>query len=198
MAPQSTAEQRIHDAALRLFAERGATQLTISELADAAGVARGTVYNNVAEPEALLSRVLALVASEMEARAKQHLASVSDPAERLARGVHLLIRRAHDEPHWGRFLCRFALSEHALQALWTGMMMDEMQEAVKAGRYSLLPEQVRTAIGMIWGVVIAAIYLVLEGHRTFRDASRDAAEFVLRALGVTKKDAQRLAALAGS
>ena len=40
MAPQSTAEQRIHDAALRLFAERGATQLTISELADAAGVAR--------------------------------------------------------------------------------------------------------------------------------------------------------------
>ena len=44
----STAQRRIYKAAVRLFAEKGATQLNVSDLAQEAGVARGTIYNNVA------------------------------------------------------------------------------------------------------------------------------------------------------
>ena len=41
-----TAQDRIQDVALRLFAEKGGTQITVSALAEAAGIARGTVQQH--------------------------------------------------------------------------------------------------------------------------------------------------------
>ncbi|MCY1542913.1 hypothetical protein D9M68_786920 [compost metagenome] len=47
---------------------------------------------------------------------------------------------------------------------------------------------------MIGGVVLTGMLLVLEGHKTWRDAGSDAAELVLRALGIGAKEAQAIAA----
>jgi AcrR family transcriptional regulator len=196
MTGSSSAEARIHEAALRLFAERGATQLTVSELADAAGVARGTVYSNVASTEALLEQVAGRLAAEMHARVAASFGGVDDPALRLAMGIRYFLKRAHDEPAWGRFLCRFALTEPSLHALWTGQAMADVQQGVASERYSLKPEQVTAAMAVVAGTVIASCHLVVEGHRTWRDAGSDAAELVLRALGVPKKEARRLATAA--
>jgi AcrR family transcriptional regulator len=193
MAGSGSAEARIHDAALRLFAERGATQLTVSELADAAGVARGTIYNNVRSPASLLEAVAARLADEMHARVNASFGAVTDPAERLAIGMRLFLKRAHDEPPWGRFLCRFALSEPALQALWAGRAMADLRAGIAAGRYVVEPDQAAAAMSLVAGAAISACYLVLEGHRTWRDAGSDAAELILRGLGVAKKEARRLA-----
>jgi AcrR family transcriptional regulator len=188
----TSAEARIYEAALRLFAERGATQLTVSELADAAGVARGTIYNNVPAPESLLEQVAGKLASEMYTRIAATFGGVDDPALRLAMGVRYFLKRAHEEPHWGRFLCRFALTEPSLQALWSGPAMTGVQTGIALGRYSLRPEQIPAAMSALAGTVVASCYLVVEGHRTWRDAGSDAAELVLRAFGVPNEDARRL------
>jgi len=55
----SPAQTRIHQAALRLFAEKGSNQITVSELAQAAGIARGTIYNNLESPDLLFQSVAA-------------------------------------------------------------------------------------------------------------------------------------------
>jgi AcrR family transcriptional regulator len=193
MTPLNAAEARIHEAAMRLFAEKGSTHLTVSELADAAGVARGTVYNNLQTTDSLLPQVAGRLASEMHGRVEASFGAIDDPAHRLANGIRYFVRRAHDEPAWGRFLCRFALTEPSLQALWTGPALVDLQAGLAAGRYSIRPEQVPSAVSLVAGTVAASLYLVLEGHRTWRDAGSDAAEFVLRALGVSKKEARRLA-----
>ncbi|WP_139042661.1 helix-turn-helix domain-containing protein, partial [Aequoribacter fuscus] len=39
-----TSQKRIHAAAIRLFAETGAQKISIRDLAEEAGVARGTIY----------------------------------------------------------------------------------------------------------------------------------------------------------
>ena len=59
MAALNPAQQRIHAAALKLFAERGVTQVNVSDLAQAAGVARGTIYNNLSNPDGLFEEVAA-------------------------------------------------------------------------------------------------------------------------------------------
>ena len=51
------AQRRIHDAAIRLFAEQGNHRVSVSDLAQAAGVARGTIYNNIETPEYLFEQV---------------------------------------------------------------------------------------------------------------------------------------------
>ncbi|MBV7522416.1 hypothetical protein [Ensifer sp. ENS12] len=46
---------------------------------------------------------------------------------------------------------------------------------------------------MIAGTSIAAVLLVLQGHRTWADGGSDAAEFVLQALEIEPEEARRIA-----
>ena len=188
-------QNRIHDAALRLFAEKGSTQLSVRELADAAGLARGTIYNHYGSLEALFEKVAAAVVFEMQQRLSHLLGETEEPATQLALSMRATVRRAHDEPHWGRFINRFGVSEPTLQMIWNGPLMDNLQHGVAKGRYDLSSDQIPAAGAHIGGSLLAAMLLVLEGHRTWRAASSDVAELSLRALGLSRAEAQRLAAL---
>jgi AcrR family transcriptional regulator len=188
-------QQRIHEAALRLFADKGSTQLSVRELADAAGLARGTIYNYYGSLEALFEKVAAGVVLEMQQRVSNLLREVDEPAEQLALSLRAAVRRAHEEPHWGRFINRFGVSEQPLQTIWSGPLIVNLQRGVASGRYELAVEQIPAASAHLGAGVLAAMLLVLEGHRTWRAASSDVAELSLRALGLSRAEAQRLAAV---
>jgi AcrR family transcriptional regulator len=181
---------------MQLFAERGVTEVTVSELAEAAGVARGTIYNNLKQPQQLFEAVATELATEMDRRIQHVFASVTlqDPAMRLATGIRLWIRRTHAEPHWGRFITRFAFSNPSLQAMWSGPPMADVMLGIEQKRYACRPEQLPSVLALIAGTVLGSIFLVLEGHRTWRDASADAVEFILVALGLPRDEAKSLAA----
>jgi AcrR family transcriptional regulator len=188
------AQLRIHEAALRLFAEKGTDQLAVSDLADAAGVARGTIYNNLGSVTSLFDQVAGRLCAEMHQRIALTFVSIEDPAERFSIGIRCFVRRAHEEPAWGRFLCRFGMSAPSLQELWTGPPMQDVLLGMSKGRYDLRPAQVPTAIALFGGSVLSAIHLVLEGQATWRQAGSDVAELSLRALGIRPGEARRLAA----
>ena len=54
----TSTEERIRTAAVRLFVEKGTTQVTISDLAQEAKVARGTLYRNVGSMQGLFDRIV--------------------------------------------------------------------------------------------------------------------------------------------
>src|SRR4026209_531049 len=83
----SMAQARINDAAMRLFAEKGSPQVSVSELAQAAGVARGTIYNNYPEPERLFEEIAVRLASEMHERIAIAAKDMRDPAKAVADGL---------------------------------------------------------------------------------------------------------------
>ena len=101
MNTRSAAVHKIHDAATRLFSERGARDISVSDLAEAAGVARGTIYNNIADPEALFDQVASKLLHDMHVRVGDSMRQLKDPASRIATGIRLFIRHAHEEPAWG-------------------------------------------------------------------------------------------------
>lgn len=189
----SAVQNRIHAAALRLFSETGSSEVNVSELAAAAGVARGTIYNNVEHPERLFESVAAQLTEEMVGRIAASYAHIADPAQRVATGVRMFVRRSHAEPYWGRFLIRFVYSSEALQSPLTGLPMQDVAQGIDQGRFQVRREQLPSVVALISGAVLSSILLVLEGRRTWRDAGEDAAELVLRALGLPPEEAASLA-----
>lgn len=185
--------RRIHQAALRLFAATGSTQISISELAQAAGVARGTVYNNLAAPENLFEEIANQLACEMHQRVLASFAQIDDPAQRMANGARFFIRRAHEEPDWGKFLCRFAFSTASMHETLNGTLAAQMLCGMQAGRFQFRAEQLPSVLGLVGGTVLSSMLLVREGLRTWRDAGSDCAELLLRALGVAPDEARALA-----
>jgi AcrR family transcriptional regulator len=190
------AERRIHDAALRIFARTGRTNLTISELANEAGVARGTVYHHVQLMEALFENVTARLTAEMYRRVHKSIATTdiaSNPVARLAMGIRLCIRRAHEDPLWGKFIYSFGFRAKVLHKLWSSAPTDDLLAGVQTGQFLTRPEQLRLTISFIAGVVSGAINLVATGHETWRSAGTQAVEFILQALGVPALMASHLA-----
>ena len=69
--PLTPTRKRIYAAAMKLFAELGVTRVSISELAAAAGMARGTIYSNVNDLDGLFEEVAAQLVREMTERVTQ-------------------------------------------------------------------------------------------------------------------------------
>ena len=189
----SPALRRIHAAALQLFTATGATRVNVSELAAAAGMARGTIYAHVPNLETLFEDVAAQLARDMVERVMRGFAGVDDPAHRMAIGIRQYIRRAHEEPSWGRFMHRFGLSLALLQAVSTSDPVDNMKAGIASGRYKIAPEQVPAMVGLVSGGTLAAMLPVLEGHATWREMGSETAELILIALGVPRREAKTLA-----
>lgn len=186
-------QRRIHDAALRLFADHGARQVSVSELAHAAGVARGTIYNHIASPALLFETLAADLASDMNERVAHAVQGEPDPARRLARGIQLYVLRSHEEPAWGRFMTNFGLNAHQPGERWSVLPEKDLRHGLDSGRFNLDSDQLPSCLALIGSAVIAAMHVTLEGLRTWREAGSDTAEYVLRALGLDADEASLLA-----
>lgn len=187
--------RRIHDAALRLYAEKGTTEVSVKDLAEMAGVARGTIYNNLEQPDHLFEQVAAQLADEMHTYVVEVLGAIDDPAQRLSAGIRMYVQRAHEQPHWGRFMVQFAYTNNTLRSLWTGPPMQDLLSGVEDSRYDISHEQLLCALGVIGGATLSAILLVLEGAATWRDAGTQTSVLVLRSLGLDTAEANRIARL---
>ncbi|NWL76591.1 TetR/AcrR family transcriptional regulator [Pseudomonas taiwanensis] len=193
MEPMTTAQRRIHQTALRLFAERGATQLSIRDLAKEAGVARGTIYQYVDTMDQLFEHVASQLSADMHRRIRKNISHLEDPGQRLANGIRFFIRRAHEEPQWGAFLSRFAMTTPMLRETLYSQATADVLSGLSKGRYRFRQEQLLSVISMIASSVLGAMLLVMEGHKTWREAGSDTAEMILRTLGIAPDEAVALA-----
>lgn len=184
---------RIYRAAMQLFSEHGDPEVNVSELAAIAGVARGTIYNNIGDLNTLFTDVSSHVIAEMSARLGLALQGVAEPERRLAMAIRVFIRRSHDEPYWGKFMMRYALSNPSFEALLIGLPLHDVVHGLERGRYTFREDQLPTVLAMVGGSVLSAMRMVQEGHKTWRDAGSDAAELVLRAMGLPTAEAHTIA-----
>ncbi len=189
----TAARQRLHDAALDLFAARGSSEVTVSELATAAGIARGTVYNNIDSLDDFFDQVSRDLAIEMRDRMQAAFVDVRDPAVRLSDGLRFFVRRAHEQPGWGRFVARFGPIDPTVRQLWAGPPMDDVRAGRRKGRFTIGVDDEPGAMALVNGTTITAMWQVLEAHETWRRVGSSGASLVLRALGITADEADRIA-----
>jgi AcrR family transcriptional regulator len=189
----ASTERRIRAAAMRLFTARGGTQLTMSELANEAQVARGTLYRNIGSIEQLFDTVLAEMCAELLERVSATFTEDDDAVTRVATGLRMLVRYGHQDPAVGRFIVRFTLTEEALRSVLTGPPMRDLRAGFAKGRYNIDESMIMSAASLLVGATVSALSMVLEGHQTWREAGSRAAELVLRALGIDAAEAHEIA-----
>lgn len=195
MRQDSSNQARIFEAALKLFGEKGSESITISELAQQAGIARGTVYNNVPSFDALFEELATRLTKEMTSLISVEIQTIEDPAVRLSSGIKIYLKRAHEEPDWARFLIRFGMSHSSLKALWEGPMAEDLTRGIKTKRYSAKESQIPLLIAFAGCSVLGAMYLVREGIKPWTEASVEISELVLRALGIEAREAAMISKL---
>lgn len=106
MAKMSTGE-RVHLAALRLFAAQGFEATGIRKIAEEAGITVASLYHYVGTKEDLLERMMRDSMTQLLTPAQALAESVSDPVERLAGLVDVHVRRHAQEQQ----LCRVGDTE---------------------------------------------------------------------------------------
>jgi AcrR family transcriptional regulator len=185
-------EQRITAAAMRLFTAKGGTQVTMSELANEAQVARGTLYRNIGSIEQLFDKVLAEMSAELLERVSATFTEDDDSAVRIATGLRVVVRYGHEDAAAGRFIVRFALTEQALHKILTGPPMRDLRSGLTEGLYDIDESMLMSAAALLYGATVSALLMVLEGHQTWREAGSSASQLVLRALGVNADDALKI------
>ena len=116
--------------------------------------------------------------------------AIEDPAARLATGVRMWIRYAHENPDMGRFAVRFGQTAETLRAVLAGPTMHDLGTGFTSGRFPVDAALTPNVATLIIGGTISAMWMVLEGHQTWREAGSATAELLLRALGVDAAEAR--------
>ncbi|WP_181723062.1 TetR/AcrR family transcriptional regulator [Nocardia gipuzkoensis] len=188
-------DKRVIAAAIKLLGERGTMDLTMTELAEEAQVARGTLYRNVESIEALYKEAVRALSIELHSRIAVTLDrhGDDDPATRLATALRMLVRLAHENPALGKFIVRFGLTDEALRGVLTGPPMQDVAAGIDRRRYDLNGVPELSVASLMTGVSMSAIWFVLEGHQGWREAGSSAAELLLRAMGIDPEQAHTIA-----
>lgn len=98
LAHAEMAAERILDAAGELFARHGPESIGMREIATAAGCSRATLYRYFDSRDALYTAYVHREARTMYGHLTEHLAGVSDPAERLISGITAALALVRQSP----------------------------------------------------------------------------------------------------
>ncbi|HLJ88261.1 MAG TPA: TetR/AcrR family transcriptional regulator [Candidatus Angelobacter sp.] len=152
--------QRILDAAIEVIAEHGFFHSRVSEIADRAGVADGTIYLYFKNKDELLMAAIDSAFHRFIARARTALQEISDPREKLRRMAYLHLEGLGSNRslaivfqtelrHSLKFLAQFS---HKLLVEYFDLIRDVLREGQEAGVFrSELP--VKIAANFFFGAV---------------------------------------------
>jgi TetR/AcrR family transcriptional regulator, cholesterol catabolism regulator len=113
-------QQEVVDAAARVFAERGYDRTSVPELAEAIGLAAGSLYHYFGSKEQVLIRICDELMDPLNARAQELLAADAPAAEQLRALVRLWV--GHVVAHRDHMLV-FQQERHMIErgAQWRGV-----------------------------------------------------------------------------
>ena len=178
------------DAALRVFARKGAGAAAIHEVAAEAGVSNGTFYNYFRTREELLAAASVSLVERLFVDTTAASVGVTDPAERVAIGMRRFILKALEDPTWGAALLRVWASSAILVDYAKTPLPGDLRRGKRSGRLRYRSEG--AAIDLVQGAVLAGMRTVLERRAGAEHASAVAA-MVLRGLGVDPDEADAIA-----
>ena len=163
-------------AGVAVLAEKGAA-LTISDVVAAAEVSHGTFYNYFVDRDELIDALAEHSLVSLAAESALQTAD-RDPAQRFAFASLRVLRRAADDPTWGRAVLRLIDHRHSFSGEMGSYLREDLDAGLDAGRFEVGADEV--TLDLVLGLLLMSIHRIVRG-----DAGPDHAERVVeRALGI--------------
>lgn len=184
--------QALVDAAKRILASRGTTDVSIQEITDEADVGFGSFYNHFQTKAELFQAAVAEVLDAYGAQLDLSCEGIDDWAERYAVGVRQTARLATTHPAVAHVL---ALSGTTFLHADTGLApraLRDIEQGVASGRFRV--ENPMVALVTTSGCLLTFLNVRLDSPSTLDDDDADElAEQLLRMLGMTPRSAHAVA-----
>ena len=190
---------QLMQAARALYAERAVEAVTIDELVNEAGVAKGTFYVHFEHLTDLQAAVAGELAQTFDDLLQPLRLKLADPIERIAAGCAAFIREALRDPAWGSLVARGAWALPTVASAARTNLSRDLHHAAAKGRLSAMTPEL--AFDLVTGIVLQAMRAAGERRLSPSDAPA-AVEAILRAVGVASDEAhvivERVLAMPGS
>lgn len=182
--------QQLLDAALKIYARKGAGELALNELAREAGVSNGTVYNYFRTKEDVLEAVSLTLAEELSHEVARINDSVASGAERVAIGIRAFILRAAGNPEWAGALINIVRYAEGMRSALGIYVRNDIRTGLCQGQFDYEDENL--ALGLLVSGVISAMIAIVESR--FKEGDdRIVASMLLQSLGMNSKNARFVA-----
>lgn len=177
-------------AAIRVFSVRGVMNATVHEIAAAAEMTVGTIYNHFHSKDEVVQGVALWIAETLCRRIAESYAHIRDGAQRMAIGNRRYIWLASQSPAWALLLLDVAAAApHLLEKISADALAD-LRLGVRQKAFRIASEA--AAMDLISGTISQAMRSVAHGQAPPRHDSAVAAT-VLRGLGMPFELAQQVA-----
>ncbi len=181
---------RLIEAAMEVFSLKGVDATVIEDLIAQAQVSRGTFYNYFRTTDEVMTAVLEMVGNELLSLVDAAIADRTDPAERLACGVRMVLQTARHFPNAGRLISRVGVTRSMDHLPALGYLLRDLLEASEAGRFQLTDPML--GLDLVVGTTSAAL-LSLSMRTDLTDAyPREITFHILLGLGMTRAAARKL------
>ena len=177
-------------AAIRVFSARGVADATIHEIAAAAEMTAGTIYNHFRSKDEVVHRVSLWIAETLCHRIAESYADIREGAERMAIGNRRYIWLAARSPAWALLMLDVGAAAPHLVGKISADALADLRLGVRQKAFRIASEA--AAMDLITGTVSQAMRSVALCQAPPRHDSAVAAT-VLRGLGLPFELAQQVA-----
>jgi AcrR family transcriptional regulator len=182
--------ERITTAARELLLEQDAAKLRLSDVAERADVAFGSLYTYFENKEAIVDAVISTSLTELIAEDRPGAEQYEDPAEEIAAASKRVVRIARDQPKLALALMSLDHAQERFVAILAPRSQELLERGVAAGRFTLTDASAVTAYLLAGGFEL--IRGMLDG-RFGSGAEVICADTALRTVGIPPDEAYRIA-----
>jgi AcrR family transcriptional regulator len=191
-ARRARTRSKILSAAFELFDKRGVDRVTVEDVREKAGLARGSFYNYFLTYEEMLKALAADIARQINTEQSERFESVPNMTERLWSHVRYTILRAASDRSCSEILIRITPLVGPLNEEMRLHAERDLRLAVK--RKSIDVPSAGVALDLGYGLVTMMLQRVLNSRLDAKEVEAAGLMF-LRAFGVPEIEARRISRL---
>ena len=176
-------------AAKALFSRRSWESVTIDEVVNEAGVAKGTFYGHFNDLDELAAAVADELVQSFDDLIQPQRLSIADPLVRMAFGCDAFLRKALEDRSWALLVARMARSYPTVGQVARSRLSEDLRLGLERSQAGL---SLDLGLEVVFGVVVQIAAAIGEGRLGDRDRP-EAVCCILAALGVGKREIASIA-----
>lgn len=182
--------RQLISAAISVFSARGVADTALHEIAAAAAVTNGTVYNHFRSKTQIVRAVAVTIAETIRARSAPGRAQLKTGAEQIAAGCQRYFGLAETSPAWALLILDVASVDPVLRKTITGFVATELRKGFRSGEFTVDSEA--AALDLVIGATMEGMRSIAHGASRKGHAAQVTAA-ILRSLGVSPAKARQIA-----